>query len=290
VLRLHYVHPGGLVCFLFFEGMILLAVLLALAELVTWWIVIILPVSVAAMVKINDVIAGLSFTQHGKAMLPRRIPAVARGSAAVEPTVALPVPEPSNWVGRAVGRAVGTAPAPGWSGRTPSPHRGMPPGTNRSSNGAGPGAPHTAGPVTQPVGGQRGHGPAGAAPSGEHVDPHGLDPHGRDPHGRDPHGSDLHGSDLHGRDPHGSDLHGGDLHRRDPHGIDRHGSDPHGSEPHGRDLNGRDPSGHDDPRGHGDLHGYGGPGGDLATGPGTPLPRRRAAWHGPNERRFDRPA
>jgi hypothetical protein len=270
VLRLRYVHPGGLVCFLFFEGMILLAVLLALAELVTWWIVIILPVSVAAMVKINDVIAGLSFTQHGKAVLPRRIPAVARGSAAVEPTVALPVPEPSNWVGRAVGRAVGTAPAPGWSGRTPSPHRGTPSGTNRSGNGAGPGAPQTAGPATQPVGDQRGHGPAGAAPAGEHLDPHGRDPRGPDPQARDPHGRDPQGRDLYGRDPLGPDL-------------------------HGRDLNGRDPSGHGGlhehggPRGHGDLHGHGGPGGDRATGPATPLPRRRA-WHGPNERRFDHPA
>jgi hypothetical protein len=44
--------------FVFFEGAIALATLLALAELVNWWAVLVLPTAVAAMVKINDVIAG----------------------------------------------------------------------------------------------------------------------------------------------------------------------------------------------------------------------------------------
>ncbi len=58
VLGLQYLRPGGLLCFLFFEGAIALGTLLALAELVNWWAVVVLPVSVAAMVKLNDVVAG----------------------------------------------------------------------------------------------------------------------------------------------------------------------------------------------------------------------------------------
>ncbi|MFC0099102.1 hypothetical protein ACFFKH_16435 [Micromonospora marina] len=57
VLGLRFVNPGGVLCFLFFEGAVALAVLLALAELVSWWAVLVLPVAVAAMVKLNDVVA-----------------------------------------------------------------------------------------------------------------------------------------------------------------------------------------------------------------------------------------
>ena len=41
-----------------FECVVALGVLLALAELVSWWAVLVLPIAVAAMVKINDVVAG----------------------------------------------------------------------------------------------------------------------------------------------------------------------------------------------------------------------------------------
>jgi len=58
ILGLRHVNPGGLLCFAFFEGAIALGLLLALAELVTWWGILILPVAVAVMVKINDVVAG----------------------------------------------------------------------------------------------------------------------------------------------------------------------------------------------------------------------------------------
>jgi hypothetical protein len=58
VLRLKHLSPSGLLCFVFLEGAIALGILLALAELVSWWGVIVLPVLVAAMVKLNDVIAG----------------------------------------------------------------------------------------------------------------------------------------------------------------------------------------------------------------------------------------
>jgi hypothetical protein len=57
VLRLRYLRPGGLLCFLYFEGSIALGVLLALAELAPWWGIFVLPVVVAAMVKLNDIVA-----------------------------------------------------------------------------------------------------------------------------------------------------------------------------------------------------------------------------------------
>ena len=57
LLGLRFVNPGGVLCFLFFEGAVALAVLLALAELVNWWAVLVLPVAVAVMVKLNDMVA-----------------------------------------------------------------------------------------------------------------------------------------------------------------------------------------------------------------------------------------
>ncbi|GIG92790.1 hypothetical protein Pen02_77260 [Plantactinospora endophytica] len=57
VLRLRHVDPGGMLCFVFFEGTVALGLLLALAELVHWWGVFVLPAAVAVMVKINDVVA-----------------------------------------------------------------------------------------------------------------------------------------------------------------------------------------------------------------------------------------
>ncbi|WP_254910217.1 hypothetical protein [Micromonospora sp. NBS 11-29] len=57
VLGLRFVNPGGVLCFLFFEGAAALAALLALAELVSWWAVLVLPTAVAVMVKLNDVVA-----------------------------------------------------------------------------------------------------------------------------------------------------------------------------------------------------------------------------------------
>ncbi|MGK5685008.1 hypothetical protein [Actinoplanes sp. URMC 104] len=58
LLRLRTLTPSGFLCFVFLEGAIALGVLLALAELVSWWGVLVLPVTVAIMVKLNDVIAG----------------------------------------------------------------------------------------------------------------------------------------------------------------------------------------------------------------------------------------
>lgn len=47
-------------CFVLLEGSVAVALLLALAELVTWWALIILPALVALLVKANDVVAGVA--------------------------------------------------------------------------------------------------------------------------------------------------------------------------------------------------------------------------------------
>ena len=88
------VNPGGVLCFLFFEGAVALGVLLALAELVSWWAVLVLPVAVAVMVKLNDMVAGgvvrsrraRAASRHGGRLRPadrsrrsaeRRVPRIA---------------------------------------------------------------------------------------------------------------------------------------------------------------------------------------------------------------------
>ncbi len=58
ILGLQYLSPSGFLCFVFFEGAVALGILLALAELVSWWGVLVLPLTVALMVKLNDVVAG----------------------------------------------------------------------------------------------------------------------------------------------------------------------------------------------------------------------------------------
>jgi hypothetical protein len=58
VLRLRHLNVSGVLCFLFFEGSLAVGVLLALAELTSWWSVLVLPATVAAMVKVNDLVAG----------------------------------------------------------------------------------------------------------------------------------------------------------------------------------------------------------------------------------------
>ena len=45
--------------FLLLEGSFAIAALMALAEFVNWWAVILLPLTVAIFVKINDVVAGV---------------------------------------------------------------------------------------------------------------------------------------------------------------------------------------------------------------------------------------
>lgn len=58
LLRLKHIRPGSVLGFFFLEGTLAVGLLLALAELAPWWIVPVLVLVVAAMVKLNDVIAG----------------------------------------------------------------------------------------------------------------------------------------------------------------------------------------------------------------------------------------
>jgi hypothetical protein len=60
LLRLRYYRPRPLMTFILFEGSVIAAVLLSLAEILEWWSVLALPATVAALVKFNDVIAGLA--------------------------------------------------------------------------------------------------------------------------------------------------------------------------------------------------------------------------------------
>ena len=58
MLGLRHLAPNGFLCFVFLEGAVALGILLALAELVSWWGVLVLPITVAVMVKLNDIVAG----------------------------------------------------------------------------------------------------------------------------------------------------------------------------------------------------------------------------------------
>ena len=88
VLRLRHIHPGGMLCFLFCEGTVALGILLALAELAPWWSALVLPVVVALMVKVNDLVAGWNHKPapaHVRGGTGRR-PAVPRARLADPPT------------------------------------------------------------------------------------------------------------------------------------------------------------------------------------------------------------
>jgi hypothetical protein len=58
VLCLRHLNPSSTVCFVFLEGATAFAIILALAELIPMWGVVLLPACIAAMVKMNDLVAG----------------------------------------------------------------------------------------------------------------------------------------------------------------------------------------------------------------------------------------
>jgi hypothetical protein len=86
LLGLQYLMPSGFLCFVFLEGAVALGVLLALAELVSWWGVLVLPVTVAAMVKLNDAVAGA---------VSRPVASVPRAAAPRTSAVRAPAADPS---------------------------------------------------------------------------------------------------------------------------------------------------------------------------------------------------
>jgi hypothetical protein len=71
LLRLRHLWPGPMATFVFFEGSVMLAVLLSLAEIVAWWSVLVIPATVGVMVKLNDVVAGVLRRPEAIAQLTR---------------------------------------------------------------------------------------------------------------------------------------------------------------------------------------------------------------------------
>jgi hypothetical protein len=57
ILRLRRIRPRPAVTFLLFEGSIALGILLAFADILTWWGAATVPTAVGIMVKLNDVVA-----------------------------------------------------------------------------------------------------------------------------------------------------------------------------------------------------------------------------------------
>ena len=125
LLGLRFVNPGGVLCFLFFEGAVALAVLLALAELVSWWAVLVLPAVVALMVKLNDMVAEM--VVRSAALVPeqerdrfRRQMEPVVGRARVPRTVPGVVVTTETYAGRVEWPASPTeGDAPGWNTEGP---------------------------------------------------------------------------------------------------------------------------------------------------------------------------
>jgi hypothetical protein len=91
MLRLRHLTPSGFLCFVFLEGAVALGILLALAELVSWWGVLVLPAMVALMVKLNDALAGMLAPQ---AAVPARRPATPDRPPVIRPATAQPTMGP----------------------------------------------------------------------------------------------------------------------------------------------------------------------------------------------------
>jgi hypothetical protein len=90
LLRLRHIGLGPLTSFVLFEGSILVALLLALAEFIDVWGVPVIPVAVGIMVKLNDAVAGVLIRPLAIAQL--------RAPRMVETTVVgwSPVPRPAR--------------------------------------------------------------------------------------------------------------------------------------------------------------------------------------------------
>ena len=79
LLRLRQLRPGPLPTFVLFEGSIMVALLLALAEIIDPWGVLAIPAAAAVMVKLNDVIIVVLRRPTAAAQLDR--PRLAGGPA-----------------------------------------------------------------------------------------------------------------------------------------------------------------------------------------------------------------
>jgi hypothetical protein len=141
MLRVRHLNAGPLVAIALFEGSVALGLLLALADLVSGWGIIAIPVAVALVVKLNDAIAGAFIRPLAYAQLrtPRLGEAAAVGRSpvprashpttwiddddAVADPAARPSPGPSAPVaeGRAVPRGVAAVPEANRIGARPTP-------------------------------------------------------------------------------------------------------------------------------------------------------------------------
>lgn len=119
LLRLRHLRLTQLTTFMLFEGSILIAIVLALAEIVSPWGVLAIPVAVAVMVKLNDIVAGVLNRPRGIAQVIRPgmnqvavgwspVPVAARMTREIDEddAVADPDAQPSRADSRARGIAV----------------------------------------------------------------------------------------------------------------------------------------------------------------------------------------
>lgn len=139
LLRLHHLRLSALVTFALFEGSIGVSVLLALAEIVSWWGLLAIPLTVALMVKLNDIVAGSLVRPFalahlatpriagglivGRSPVPRasRITAeIGADDAVADPAATAPTPPTVRGRASSIARGVAVVPEP-QQRRRPSP-------------------------------------------------------------------------------------------------------------------------------------------------------------------------
>lgn len=121
LLRLRVLRPGQITTFLLFEGSVMVAILLALAEVVDWWGVLAIPVAVAVMVKLNDAVAAVLRRPVAVAQLDR---SRLRGGPAVGISARPTTARLTSWISRerdVVARGIAAVPQPEHESG-PAPH------------------------------------------------------------------------------------------------------------------------------------------------------------------------
>jgi len=96
LLRLRHIRPNVWQRALLGEGALALAVLLVLADLATTWTLLVLPVAVAAVVKANDVLAGLLANEERAGPRPERKPATSKPAKPSKPATSKPAKPPKS--------------------------------------------------------------------------------------------------------------------------------------------------------------------------------------------------
>lgn len=79
LLRLHHVRLASWQRAVFLEGSLLVALILALGDLASAWILAVLPVAVAGTVKLQDVVTGAALAARAGGTEPRPSGSVTRG-------------------------------------------------------------------------------------------------------------------------------------------------------------------------------------------------------------------